>query len=211
MCKPLIRKAAAVGDWIIGVKSTTVGYPLWTLIQSNDRSSTSHGDDVRLYFAMKVTQIITMEEYDDLTRDPAWKVKVPQQGANVMYCRTVGDCVYDFKTKSPRQRKCPHIPTEARNDLSGRNVLLSDHFYYFGGNNVRLPAGLQAELFTSLRIKTVKKLGRGFRRIDNSKLEKGLGSWLSKEHGGFGVLGPPAHMLDISKVRKHKLDRARAQ
>jgi Nucleotide modification associated domain 2 len=39
----------------------------------------------------------------------------------------------------PRLRRSVHADGNRNTDLSGENVLLSDHFYYFGDKPVRLP------------------------------------------------------------------------
>src|SRR4051812_40499299 len=71
VCKPCIRKRAKVGDWVVGVRAATIGYPKHTLIRSNDTSPLG-GDHVRIFFAVKITHTVSMEEYDRMSQEECW-------------------------------------------------------------------------------------------------------------------------------------------
>jgi hypothetical protein len=51
----------------------------------------------------------------------------------------LGDCIYDFSRGSPEQRPGVHERGNIETDLSGKNVLISRDFYYFGSNAKPLP------------------------------------------------------------------------
>src|SRR5262249_14714341 len=56
----------------------------------------------------------------------------------------LGDCIYDFSSGLPVQRPGVHGPENISTDLSGRNVLVSRDFYYFGSCAIPLPDDLLA-------------------------------------------------------------------
>lgn len=123
ICKPDIRKVAKVGDWVAGT------------------GSHKHGNQNRLVYAMKVTETMTMEEYDTYCNNVIPN-KIPDV-YNKNYNRQVGDSIYDFSHRPPFLRKSVHFDSEYCNDLRGKRVLLSDHFYYFGDNPIEIPLSLR--------------------------------------------------------------------
>jgi hypothetical protein len=131
ICKPVIRRVtAAVGDWVVGVGSKNVLY-------QKDESYIN-----RLIYAMKVTKIMSLKEYDDYAKAelPGKLPDSPPSDA----MREVGDCIYDFSNGGvPVQRKSVHHSYNVPTDLGGKNVLLSNHFYYFGRDAIEIPAHLQ--------------------------------------------------------------------
>ncbi len=120
ICKPDIRKNAQIGDWVIGTRS-----------KRQDDSS-----NIYLIYAMKVTKIMIFEDYDEYCRTNL-PIKIPNIDSP-NYEGKVGDCIYDFENVKltdkiiPSVRVSVHCEDHRDNDLSGKNVLLSDHFYYFG-------------------------------------------------------------------------------
>jgi hypothetical protein len=125
ICKPKIRRTATEGDWIVGTGA--VNSPI------GDVSG-------KVVYAMRVSQTMTMEEYDHLTqRDlpnkiPDWR--------NPDVRRRLGDSIYDFSTKPPTVRRGVHNEENLERDLRGPRALLSDHFFYFGDRPIRLPDDL---------------------------------------------------------------------
>ncbi|MBZ4187636.1 hypothetical protein [Niabella beijingensis] len=119
ICKPVIRKVAQVGDWIVGT------------------GSARHRFENKVVYAMEVTAKMTMAEYDLYCKKflpekiPNWRGK--------SYKERVGDCIYDFSTEPPKLLKSVHVEENRRRDLSGVYTLLSDHFYYFGDHPEPLP------------------------------------------------------------------------
>jgi hypothetical protein len=127
ICKPAIRRVAQIGDWVIGTGSR--------------RSPVGDISDCLVY-AMRVTQKMTMREYDDFARTklprkiPEWNHRDPR--------RRLGDAIYDFSASPPRIRLSVHGEGNRRRDLSGRYALLSNYFFYFGDRPVKLPTGLRS-------------------------------------------------------------------
>ena len=128
MCKPVIRRTAEEGDWIIGTGSKSV--------KSKQGNITDYSG--KLVYAMKVTSKITMKAYDLLcNKDLKKKIPFPSK---TDYRRIVGDSIYDYSIgNNPRMRKVIHDEDDKITDLSGINTLLSDKFYYFGKNAVKIP------------------------------------------------------------------------
>jgi len=121
-CKPKIRKSAQVGDWVVGtgaVKNT--------------------GRD-KLIFAMKVTEKLTFAQY---SKDNRFKNKIPSSGRNEL----LGDNIY-YQDKDEKwiQRKALFHQTdkERGRDLSGKYVLVSDHYCYFGKKAIATPEEFKA-------------------------------------------------------------------
>ena len=76
ICKPVIRKKAQVGDWVIGTGSFELGL----------------GDT--LVYAMKITEVLSFKEYDILCRSKL-HIKIPQINSDDIIERR-GDCIYDI-------------------------------------------------------------------------------------------------------------------
>jgi len=90
---------------------------------------------------MEVTEILTMAEYDNWARKKCPK-KIPDcTNSDVRRC--LGDAIYDYSASPPRQRKGVHSSGNIETDLSGSNVLLSRHYFYFGNVLRPLPQDLQ--------------------------------------------------------------------
>jgi len=122
ICKPKIRRYAEIGDWIVGTGSTSFGF------------------QNKVVYAMEVTQIMTMQQYDDYCKMHLQQ-KIPNwQGRS--YKERVGDCIYDFSYNPPAVRKGVHDQGNRPTDLGGKRTLLSDHFYYFGDKPEPLPPHL---------------------------------------------------------------------
>jgi len=114
-CKPAIRRTAGEGDWIVGLTPKSTGN--------------------KIVYAIKVSEIMTYNEY---YHDIRFKSKLPDfTKADVVY--KCGDNIYEpLPTGGYRQLRSMHSNGEIENeetkkhDLSGRNVLVSKEFYYFG-------------------------------------------------------------------------------
>lgn len=125
ICKPAIRRTAKKGDWIAGFGSRNA--------PSGDLSG-------KLVYAMKITQVMTLKDYD-ANAPSHWPSKIPDIGS-VDMSRRLGDCIYDFSVNPPKQRAGVHGSGNRETDLSGRNALISSLFYYFGRNAVSIPESL---------------------------------------------------------------------
>jgi hypothetical protein len=133
VCKPVIRRTANVGDWIIGTGSRNVK----TKSGNKDYAG-------KLVYAMKITAKMTMKEYDTYCQEELNK-KIPFPDKKD-WKRSLGDSIYDYSESDiPKIRKGLHDETNKATDLSGLNTLVSDHFYYFGENAVNVPIHLQEQ------------------------------------------------------------------
>lgn len=122
ICKPAIRRVARPRDWIAGIGS---------------RNALSGNLAGRLVYAMRVDQILSLADYDRhaATR---WPHRIPNVTSPNLSDR-LGDCIYDFSSGKPVQRLSVHGPSNQATDLTGENVLISKHFYYFGSRAYPLP------------------------------------------------------------------------
>jgi hypothetical protein len=125
ICKPAIRRTAQIGDWIVGTGS----------------KHSPIGDITgKVVYAMRVTKVMTMQEYDNWTAENLTG-KIPDSNSPDVR-RKLGDSIYDFSTKQPTQRTGVHGSGNIATDLGGMNALLSDHFFYFGNSPQQLPSNL---------------------------------------------------------------------
>lgn len=120
ICKPKIRAAAQVGDWIIGFRSRRPG-------------------DV--IYVMQVRERLTLGEY---WLDPRFAGRRPG-GAHLP-----DNIYQPAPEGGLQQVRNPvHGPGHAPRDCSGRNVLLGERFWYFGRNSVPLPNELMHLVHTT--------------------------------------------------------------
>ncbi len=168
--KPIIRKTANLGDWIIGTS----------------KSSTSKA---RLVYAMRVDRGLTFEMYWDF---PEYECKKP--GKN----NGCGDNIYKkgpdghlVQVKNLFRGK-EHVKT----DTSVNRVLISKTFYYFGKETVEIPEKFSAVVHTTQGHKTIKPNppNSNKREIVPLFLE-----WLQKKCEQ-GVHADPAHIKPKCKL-----------
>lgn len=117
-CAPRIRASAQVGDWIMGVGG-------------NRLKATG-----KIIYLMKVSEVLSFNTY---WVDPRFSRKKPlRNGSSVMM---VGDNIYHQETDGGPwiQADSHHSNLDGstnrlnlETDTSSNNVLISDHFYYFG-------------------------------------------------------------------------------
>lgn len=129
-CKPKIRKAAAVGDWILGFGSASSGSKV----------------KEKLIYAMRVDKKITFNEYWAGTD---YQCKKPVMNGSLK--QNYGDNIYHCKGGSWIQADSHHSlpngqvnPLNLNKDTSSDGVLLSEHFWYFGKDAIAVPANLRA-------------------------------------------------------------------
>src|SRR6202790_226304 len=108
ICKPVIRRNAKVGDWIVGTGSVHLGL-------AN-----------RLVYAMEVKKVLSFSDYNEYCKKSLLE-KIPDMESKDPH-RWVGDCIYDFKDGRPVLRNSVHHEVNVPKDLGGLNVLLSDNF-----------------------------------------------------------------------------------
>lgn len=122
-CKPVIRRTASVGDWIVGLSPKALG---------ND-----------IVFAMKVTEKTPVADYWKNKRFRNKKAKM--QSADPIRHR--GDNIYKpIKNVGFQQQPSEHSNRDGtenekqkERDINGEFVLISDDFTYFGTKAKKLP------------------------------------------------------------------------
>jgi hypothetical protein len=122
-CKPKIRKNARCEDWVVGLTPKDQGN--------------------KLVYAMRITE--NPVTFDDYFKDERFQRKKPKaRSANPKL--NCGDNIYE-PLGDYRYRQLSSIHSgEAgakKRDLSGKYVLVSDDFYYFGGSAKPLPRYLR--------------------------------------------------------------------
>lgn len=151
ICKPAIRRVAEPGDWVVGTGS----------------ANSPVGDvSGQVVYAMQVSESLTMAEYDTRTRTHLRK-KVPNLASRDRRWM-VGDSLYDFSGPEVQQRLGFHDQGNRATDLGGRNVLLSNHFFYFGDRPVPLPP----------RLRPIVKQGQGHRSEANQPFLGPFTEWV---------------------------------
>lgn len=136
ICKPQIRLAANVGDMVIGIMSQAAN-PRRAVRPHFERPVEAFADighlpedladgNFRIIYAMLVTEIITMQEYDSRFGDRR------------------RDSIYDFANRTIRSG--PHGSGQQRTDLSGLNTLISDQYVYYGRHAPQLDEEILAFL-----------------------------------------------------------------
>jgi len=124
-CKPNIRKAAAIGDWVMGT------------------GSKQHKREKRVVFAMRVTGAMTFEEY--WSHPDFQRKKVNLRGSKK---QAFGDNIYSRDATSGNwcQVNSHHSfpdgspnPLNIMADTGANRILLSNEFVYWGGSGPELP------------------------------------------------------------------------
>lgn len=128
-CKPQIRKHANVGDWVVGTTSVAIG--------------SRHGSKPMLLYWMKVSEILTFQQYWSDTR---FQVKKPMlNGSKKM---AYGDNIYHQTSYGVWMQSNSHhtypdgsINRENLSTDTGQtnNVLISNEFVYMGENPLPIP------------------------------------------------------------------------
>lgn len=128
-CKPVIRRVARVGDWVVGTGST-----------ENQRRGF-------LVYAMKVTEVLTFDEYWD---DSRFLKKRPNLHGSVK--QAYGDNIYhrDERSGAWIQEDSHHSLENGATNLANLNidtqipkVLISTDFAYYGSEGPKIPAELR--------------------------------------------------------------------
>ncbi|MEP0189767.1 MAG: hypothetical protein ABJP70_01175 [Erythrobacter sp.] len=160
-CKPDIRKSVKVGDWVVGTGSAA--------------RDVNRGD--HLVHAMRVTETIDFRHY---WTDERFKRKRPmRQGSRRQSC---GDNIYYRSDDDCHWLQLPSFhahPVEAirqkhiNRDTSVDRVLVSNEFYYFGGEGPMLP-----DEFRVQGARSIVKRFSGMKRIDDANLILDFAAWL---------------------------------
>jgi hypothetical protein len=126
-CKPMIRRNAKIGDWIVGLSPKKYGN--------------------RLVYFMRVDEILS--SFDLYWRDTRFANKKPRYDSTIELQR--GDNIYQpIGGGEYRQHRSFHSiqhseeenPSLKAHDLSGKRILVSENYAYFGATGQQLPASL---------------------------------------------------------------------
>jgi hypothetical protein len=136
VCKPVIRRTAEIGDWVVGLSPKASGN--------------------RLVYAMQVSEKLPFDAY---FADARFERKKPDYTAPGAVWRR-GDNFYMpgpepgafTQLRSNHSKPDGEDPKSKAWDLSGLYVLVSDNYWYFGESGQPLPESLHA-----------LKVGRGHR------------------------------------------------
>ncbi len=124
-CKPNIRKAASVGDWVLGT------------------GSSSNGLSGRLVYIMQVSEKLT---YDEYWNNEKFNVKKPNLKGSLK--QAFGDNIYhrDLQTgewiQEPSHHSLPNgnqNPLNVVHDTQTEFILVGESFAYWGGNGPTIP------------------------------------------------------------------------
>ena len=124
-CKPRIRGAAQIGDWVVGT------------------GSKSRNREKHIVYAMRVTDAMTFTQYWNA---PQLQRKRPNLRGSKK--QAFGDNIYSRNpgTKKWCQANSHHSmpdgspnPSNIRTDVKADRVLVSDDFVYWGGSGPRVP------------------------------------------------------------------------
>jgi len=125
-CKPQIRKSKQIGDWIAGFTSKALC-----------------GDNVgheRLIFLMRVTDKLSISQYFS---HPDFQLKIPDL-TRKEFVYQAGDNIYKPQDNGFMQlTNRNHTLDDITHDVSGKFVLFSTQFHYFGKNPIRIPKHLR--------------------------------------------------------------------
>ncbi|MEX2235815.1 MAG: hypothetical protein WD824_26895 [Cyclobacteriaceae bacterium] len=163
--KPVLRRVIEKGDWVAAVGSR---------VGELDYSG-------KLVYVMKITEKMNHQKYHRYCK-MMLNEKIPDVGHDD-YRRRVGDCIYDFDENS-KGRLIRSVHTEANRefDLGILNdVLLSDHFYYFGMQAVDIPD----------KFKTLIIEGSGPKSIKNQPVKNEFIAWIDKTFEKNKLYGDP--------------------
>lgn len=180
-CKPSIRKSAAIGHWVVGSGS-------------NDRSVRRGG---HLVYAMRVTEVMTFDEYD---QDARFEPKKPyRNGSRRQSC---GDNIYFRATPkcSWQQRDSFHSRTDGSinsdhvtRDTGVDRILISDDYVYFGGEGPKFPEELKDQ-----QGRHICKTGRGRSTFDDAQLMTNFEQWI-RSFSVSGYQGAPFEWLTLRR------------
>ena len=165
-CKPKIRLNAQKGDWVVGLTPRAAGN--------------------RIVYFMRVDEVL--ESFSKYWSDPRFRAKKPTYTDGLR--KKCGDNIYEPQASGGyRQLRSMHSNGELEHegnkshDLSGKRILVSDTFAYFGSGALPLPTELHS---------LIAQRGHRSRFSDEIKAEfiRFAGSV------GFGVHGTPRQWPD---------------
>lgn len=124
-CTPILRRRAEQGDWIVGLTPKSAGNEI-------------------VYF-MRVDDVV--QSFSDYWADPRFRAKKPSQTGELR--KRCGDNIYAPHARGFRQLPSMHSKGNLEHkgnkahDLSGKRILVSEAFAYFGSKPLPLPSELR--------------------------------------------------------------------
>ena len=168
-CKPGIRQSKKIGDYIAGFTSKEL---------CGEKCLN------RLIFLAKISDIIPHFDYFN---HPEFQEKIPKNNKEFIY--RAGDNIYKPLVDNPKSWKdfetienFNHDDTQKEHDLSGINVLISEEFWYFGRNALKIAPELQ--------INIPEKQTRYGEKTEGERFKKFLKA-LKEKFGKHGIYGKP--------------------
>lgn len=146
-CKPGIRKSKKEGDWIAGFSSKALVYN-YNKSKSNPKK-TFKGEE--LIFLMKIDKIINYKEYwesDEYGIKKYSKDSLIQKTGDNIYKPTINFNMgsIDLCSSYEQIENCNHKEVNKSRDVSGKYVLISNTFYYFGINSILLDSSIAPKI-----------------------------------------------------------------
>ena len=173
-CKPQIRRAAAVGDWVVGTGSAP-----------NRLTG-------RLVYSMRVSEAMS---YDDYWNDPRFLVKRPNLRGSLI--QAFGDNIYHNGPKGWMQANSRHSLDDGtpnrdhiKKDTSSPRLLIGSEFYYWGGLAPKIPQEFRDWSGHDICQKRTVKY-----KFPIAMAEAFI-IWI-KSHGEHGILGEPAAFRNL--------------
>lgn len=170
-CKPLIRKHAVVGDWIVGTGATV-----------------KYGYQGRLIYAMRVSEVLTFDTY---WNDPRFIFKRPDLAGSLS--RLYGDNIYHREDGQWKQADSHHSLKGGLLNKANRDwdtgvdrLLIATKFVYWGREAPFIPEKFRIFGEDKVDICT----GRGHRCNFPDDLPSDFAAWLDTEDK-WGVQGEP--------------------
>lgn len=185
-CKPMIRKTAQIGDWVVGMggaKLKAVG---------------------RCIYAMQVTDALTFDAYYD---DPNYHCKRPVRngtrktimGDNI-YHRQIGTMAWVQEDSHHSQLDGSPEPSNIKNDTQTNRVLLSRSFYYFGDAAPLIPHHILGQLGYRNQI--------GYRKFPFARAQPLLDSIHAEYRGRANtVIGDPYQFMESRARYSKRMDK----
>jgi hypothetical protein len=180
-CKPRIRAAAAVSDWVIGT-----GAKPYNLAG-------------HLIFAMRVEEICDFGAY---WSDSRFLAKKPVLNGSLK--QLYGDNIYHLEQGLWKQEDSHHSGPGGRSnrhnikrDTSANRVLLSQRFVYYGENAPAIPKRFRPYRPTEEEICSFRQ----GHRVLSQKLTESFVSWLEQE-GKWGLQGMPLEFKKHQRVNR---------
>lgn len=164
-CKPIIRssKNTHKGDILLGKAS---------------------GEDKLIYVGI-ISDIVTIEEY---STNPKFEDKKPRKIKTIDDINQFGDNMYYLENGCWRNLKGWHTEQEQWDrDISGKNVLICERFWYFGDNAPDIPPEFLSFICQGRGMKHSKEQ-------DKNAVERFM-EWLTHKYPQQGLLGKPSTKL----------------